>query len=106
MNNLSVLSVNVRGLNSYEKRNKLFTWLEEHKIEITLLQETQFIEKIRKCIKKKLGRENYTCICFPTPPLAELFPFFFSKKCNIDILNVHTSKDGRKLLVNAEIEDE
>ena len=52
MNNLSVLSVNVRGLNSYEKRNKLFTWPEEHKKEITLLQETQFIEKIRKCIKK------------------------------------------------------
>ena len=45
MNNLSVLSVNVRGLNSHEKRNKLFTWLEENKIEITLLQETHFIEK-------------------------------------------------------------
>ena len=44
-NNLSVLSVNVRGLNSHEKRNKLFTWLEENKIEITLLQETHLIEK-------------------------------------------------------------
>ena len=30
----------------------------------------------------------------------------FSKKCNIDILNVHKSNDGRKLLVNAKIEDE
>ena len=39
------MSVNIRGLNSYEKRNNFFTGLEENKIEITLLQETHFIEK-------------------------------------------------------------
>ena len=30
----------------------------------------------------------------------------FSKKYNIDILNVHNSNDGRNLLINAKIEDE
>ena len=31
--------------------------------------------------------------------------FFKNKECNIDILNVHKSNDGRKLLVNAKIDE-
>ena len=41
MNDLNVITVNVRGINSYQKRNKLFSWFAESKFDIIFLQETQ-----------------------------------------------------------------
>jgi exonuclease III len=45
MENIDVLSVNVRGLNVDEKRKKIYNWLLESKFDIILLQETHFIQK-------------------------------------------------------------
>lgn len=45
MENLQLLSVNVRGLNTDEKRKKCYAWLNELKTDIIFLQETHFIEK-------------------------------------------------------------
>ena len=46
MQKLNCISVNVRGLNSDEKRIKIYEWL-KISIDIIFLQETHFIEKYR-----------------------------------------------------------
>ena len=76
MNNLSVLSVNVGGLNSHEKRNKLFTWLEENKIEMEMY------------IRNWNGETIHS---FSDSSFSRGVSILFSKKCNIDILNVDKS---------------
>ena len=45
MESLQVFSLNVRGINTYEKKVKLFSWLNDVNVDIILLQETHFIEK-------------------------------------------------------------
>lgn len=45
MHNLNFISVNVRELNSYEKRNRLYVWLEQNRFDVVLLQKTHFIDK-------------------------------------------------------------
>ena len=45
MGKLNLLSANVRGLNTDEKRRKIYSWLHESKIDIAFLQETHFIQK-------------------------------------------------------------
>lgn len=80
MENLQLLSVNVRGLNIDEKRKKCYTWLNELKTGIIFLQETHFIEKMKNSIIL-VGRVNHTTL------LAILFIveeyLFFSKKISM-----------------------
>lgn len=45
MEKLEIISVNVRGLNTPEKRKKIHSWLKESNTDIVLLQETHYIEK-------------------------------------------------------------
>ena len=45
MGKLNLFSANVGGLNTNEKRRKIYSWLHESKIDIAFLQETHFIKK-------------------------------------------------------------
>ena len=45
MEKLQIYSLNFKGLNTYEKRVKLFTWLNDINADVNFLQDTQFIEK-------------------------------------------------------------
>lgn len=45
----SFISVNVRGLNTDEKRKKIYSWLFEKKIDVALLQVTHSVKKY-ECI--------------------------------------------------------
>ena len=38
--------------------------------------------------------------------LVEVYPFFFRKNLPVEILNVHKSLDGRKLLNNIKLEND
>ena len=44
MNDLCVFSLNARGMNSFEKRQKNYDWLRN--AHIALIQETHYIDKI------------------------------------------------------------
>lgn len=103
MANLDLVSVNVRGLNSSEKRDKKFSWLEDNKTNITLLQETHFIEKREELYDRKWNGKAIHA--FSDSPFSRGVSVLFNKECIIDILNVHKSNDGRKLLVNAKIDE-
>ena len=41
---------------------------------------------------------------FPIQASAEAYPFYFAKNLPVDIINVHKSVDGRKLLINVKID--
>ena len=45
MEKLEFISVNVRGLNTPEKRRKIYSWLSDSNVDIILVQETHFIGK-------------------------------------------------------------
>ena len=45
MDKLKLLSVNVSGLNTDEKRKKLYSWLKHIGSDIILPQETHFVEE-------------------------------------------------------------
>lgn len=91
MANLDLVSVNVRGLNSSEKRDKLFSWLDDNKINITLLQETHFIEKRAELYDRKWNGKAIHA--FSDYPFSRGVSVLCNKECNIDILNVHKSND-------------
>ena len=44
MQDLSVVTVNVRGINSYAKRNKIFAWLADCKFDVIFFTGNPFQE--------------------------------------------------------------
>ena len=99
---LEVLSVNVRGLNTYEKRVKVFDWLCDIKTDIIFLQETHFIEKNEYKYNARWFGESYHC--FSDSSFSRGVSILFRKNLPVDIINVHKSVDGRKLLINVKID--
>ena len=45
-----VVSVNVRGLNTTEKRTKIYDWLRDTMVDVVFLQETHFVEKYENSV--------------------------------------------------------
>ena len=43
MTMLNIISVNTRGLNSKEKRDKFYRWIIDSKLNVILIQETHFV---------------------------------------------------------------
>ena len=63
MDKFEILTVNARGLNSDEKRTKLYAWLHDIQTDIIFVQETHFIEKdVLKYDARWLGKSY----CLPT----------------------------------------
>lgn len=70
---LKFISINTRGLNSKEKRDKFYSWIIDTNIDVILIQETHFVEKTF-FITIMLGMENLY-IAFLTHLLVEAFLF-------------------------------
>ena len=52
MANTNIISLNVRGLNNYQKRLKLYRWFKENNAKIVLLQETFGKKELEDLITK------------------------------------------------------
>lgn len=97
MNDLSIISLNARGMNSYEKRQKNFDWLRDTNVHIALIQETHFVEKNQS---KYNSRWFGKCFhAFSNSPHARGVSVLFNN-VDIDVENVHKTQDGRILLLN------
>ena len=71
---LKFISINTRGLNSKEKRDKFYSWIIDTNIDVILIQETHFVEKKTLFNTTMLGMENlYTA--FLTHLLVEAYLF-------------------------------
>lgn len=72
---LKFISINTRGLNSKEKRDKFYSWIIDTNIDVILIQETHCVEKNpRFFITIMLGKEHLY-IAFLTNLSVEAYPF-------------------------------
>ena len=102
MEKLEFISVNTRGLNCIEKRTKFYDWFRDIKIDIIFLQETHFIEKNElKYNSRWFGKSVHN---FSNSAHSRGVSILFRKDLDFEIINVHKSDDGRKLLINIQYE--
>ena len=99
-----VLSLNVRGLRHFEKRNMVFNWIKKHTSEdsIVFLQETHSDKSLESIWKSQWCGEieyshgandaNGTLICF-------------REGLEYKILNKHSDKDGRFVIIKCTTQD-
>ena len=103
MDDLKIISVNVRGLNTYEKRIKVYDWLNDSQIDIAFLQETHYVEKnVSKYDARWFGKSVHS---FSDSTFSRGVSVLIRKDLDIEILNFHSSIDGRKLLLNLKFDN-
>ena len=103
MDDLKIISVNVRGLNTYEKRIKVYDWLNDSQIDIAILQETHYVEKnVSKYDARWFGKSVHS---FSDSTFSRGVSVLIRKDLDIEILNSHSSVDGRKLLLNVKFDN-
>ena len=103
MNELKIISVNVRGLNTYEKRVKIYDWLSDSKLDIAILQETHYVERnITKFDARWFGKSIHS---FSDSSFSRGVSILLRKDLDIEIVNSHSSIDGRKLLFNLKFDN-
>lgn len=97
MASLKFISVNARGLNSKEKREKFYNWISDSKFDVIFLQETHFIEK---------NIFQYDCIwngksvhCFSDSAFSRGVSILFRQGLEYEIISIHKTNDARKLMI-------
>ena len=103
MEKIQVVSVNVRGLNTTEKRTKIYDWLRDTMVDVVFLQETHFVEKYETVYNSRWMGQSFHCCSDST--FSRGVSILFRKDVPIEILNSHRSIDGRKILLNVKYEE-
>ena len=101
MEKLEFILVNVRGLNTPEKRRKIYSWLSDSNVDIILVQETHFIEKNE--LQYNLNWKGKAFHAYSDSTFSRGVSILFNEKLNAKVMNVKRSIDGRKILINLEI---
>jgi len=91
----------VRGLNENNKRRKVIRWLLDTKGDIIFLQETFCTEKLAPSLSASWPGCSVHAVT--DSPHSRGVSVLFSKKYNVNIIDKHTSSDGRLLLINIEL---
>ena len=102
MEHLNHISINIRGLNSDEKRNKLYEWLKIIKCDIAFIQETHFIE-----CKKDIYKRNWDGIIangYSDSQFSRGVSILFKVTLDVKIIDKHASNDGRIIVLNVMIQ--
>ena len=96
-----ICSFNARGLNNYIKRKKLFLWCTDNKIDIVLLQETYCTKGFSKIFNSSWKGIIYHSYAISSH--SKGVAILFRQGLRIKISNVCSSDNGRKLLINTEL---
>lgn len=99
---LSIITLNVRGLNNILKCIKLSEWFKDLKYDIILLQETYFTQDKNE-ITKNLWEKEHAHHVFSDSSHSRGVSILFNPLLNAEVLNIHKSMDARKLLINVNI---
>ena len=97
---MNVISINVRGLNNSSKRKTIYHWLNENKFQIICLQETFFTNESLADIETNWNGTSYHCTS--NSKHSRGVSILISKDFEHNVISLHTSDDGRKLLINIE----
>ena len=103
MDNLKITCINARGLNDELKRNGLFAWLKEKKIDIALVQETYCTESFIKVFNREWKGPIYHG--FSDSSHSRGVCIIVDENVNCNVINTHRTEDGRRVLINATIDD-
>ena len=95
---MEVTTINVRGLGNQHKRNTLFHWLDTKRFKIICLQETFCTEQNVQNITNNWEGKSY----HSTSPSnhSKGVSILFHKSFHPEVIDCHTSNDGRKILLN------
>ena len=100
----TILSLNVRGLRDLRKHQEIFRWLKQHNNgseSIVFLQETHSVENDNKIWQKEWGSEIFMSHgSSNSRGVAILLPLNYT----FNILNIISSNDGRKIVMNIELD--
>jgi len=102
MEGIKLLSLNVRGMRG-KKRFSIFRWLKERKYDICLLQETYCTDDFVKIFDKSWGGNIFHSCSTSVHSRGVCILFSDAVKQHIKIIDTHNDKEGRIVLVNAEI---
>ena len=94
---INCISLNCRGLNSYEKRTYLYDWVKDNNIDIACLQETHFVEK--SSFKYDARWQGQSFHSYSDTPHGRGVTVLFKDKFEAEIINVYKSLDGRRILI-------
>ena len=101
MANLNVVSINVRGLNDKVKRKTCFSWIKEKKIDIAFLQETFCIETFKNTFDNDFRGKVFHGVTDSTHSRGVCI--MVREGLEFTKINEHRTIDGRRVLVNANI---
>ena len=102
--NLRVLSLNVRGLNDKTKRLGIYQFIKDKNIDIACLQET--FCTINNQRKIDLDWNGSIFHCLTESAHSRGVSTLIRRSLNYNFVNMFKSNDGRRLLINIEIENE
>jgi exonuclease III len=99
---LHLLSLNVQGLRDKAKRHRFYMWLQQQKGDIICIQETHFDTKIEKQVLSEWEGDIYYAHGESNSKGVAIL-VRNTKHC--EVINTHSGKDGRTLLVNIQVHD-
>ena len=96
------LSLNCRGLRNKEKRDVVFSWCRNQKVDILLLQETYWTQNIQKIIRTEW---KGPCYFNEGSNHSRGTAILVSKHLPLVIENVYYGQEGRVIMINAKLSE-
>ena len=105
MDTLNVITLNVRGLRDKTKRDVLLQFLDHHKVDISFLQETYCTEDFKDTFFSNFSNYNVFHSCSNSVHSRGV-SILIRKSLQFKVINHIIDDEGRKLLLNVEINGE
>ena len=102
MDKLSLILLNVRGLNSSRKRRDIFRRLHHKNASIIFLQETYSTNNLEKVWSNEWGSKIYFC---HGSKHSKGVAILFNPKLRVEIEQQIQSEDGRILILRVQVDD-
>ena len=97
--NVNIISVNVKGIRTFAKRQKVFNWLARKKVDVILLQETYSTVEVERYWKHQWKGDMY--FSHGTTHSKGVTVLFNSKfECDIKACNI--DQNGRYIILDLE----
>ena len=100
--NFKTLSLNVRGIRSFEKRKSIFNWLYKQNSDICFLQETYSTEEIENQWKKQWSGDIYFA---HGSNHSRGVTILTRKSFDFKLKSIPSDEDGRYLILETTIQD-
>jgi exonuclease III len=97
---LSILTLNVNGVNSSIKRHHLVNWIKKEDPTICSLQETHLIDRNKHWFRVKGWKKIYQAI---GPPKQARVAILISDKVDFKLTLIKQDKEGHSILIKGEI---